>query len=172
MLVELTSRDILHGFLTSAGSTRLMFKHARERAMYRQTRKRALESLIKSGYVTKNAELVSLTNKGRRRCERSALATRSLLDQKKTWDHKWRIVIYDIPQELHALRGELRDILKRAGFRMVQRSVWIFPHECRELLALLKREEKRLKPHVLYVTVEDIEYGEKFCAMFGLNNQR
>ena len=48
------------------------------------------------------------------------------------WDKKWRIVIFDIPQEMHGERGKFRRKLKSLGLVMLQRSVFIFPYSCEE----------------------------------------
>lgn len=51
------------------------------------------------------------------------------------WDKKWRIFMFDIPQELHLERNKLRSRLKTLGFYMMQKSVFVFPFPCEEELA-------------------------------------
>ncbi len=51
------------------------------------------------------------------------------------WDGKWRVVIFDIPQELHNKRNRFRKKLKSHGFYMVQKSVFVFPYPCEDELA-------------------------------------
>lgn len=48
------------------------------------------------------------------------------------WDKKWRIIIFDIPQEMHNKRNSLRKKLRNLGFYMVQKSVFAFPYPCEE----------------------------------------
>lgn len=43
----------------------------------------------------------------------------------KEWDGKWRIVIFDIPEEKRAIRNLFRRNLKKWGFKYLQKSVWI-----------------------------------------------
>lgn len=50
------------------------------------------------------------------------------------WDHQWRIVIFDIPQEMHRQRNNFRNKLKSLGFYMLQKSVFVFPYPCEEEL--------------------------------------
>ncbi len=50
------------------------------------------------------------------------------------WDGKWRILIFDIPQELHNKRNRLRTKLKFLGFYMLQKSVFTFPYPCEDEL--------------------------------------
>ena len=48
------------------------------------------------------------------------------------WDKTWRVVIFDIPQELHKERIRLRSKLKSLGFAALQKSVLVFPYSCEE----------------------------------------
>lgn len=41
------------------------------------------------------------------------------------WDGKWRIVIFDIPEQKRIIRNLFRRNLKKWGFKHLQRSVWI-----------------------------------------------
>ena len=54
--------------------------------------------------------------------------------KKKKWDKKWRIVIFDIPEELHKNRNYFRAKIKNLGFYMLQKSVFVFPYPCEEEL--------------------------------------
>lgn len=54
--------------------------------------------------------------------------------KKKKWDKKWRIVIFDIPQDMHKQRNYFRDRIKSLGFYMLQKSVFVFPYPCEEEL--------------------------------------
>ena len=46
--------------------------------------------------------------------------------------------------------------MRELGFLRVQDSVWVSPHECEELVALIKAE-LRIGQDILYVIVESIE---------------
>ena len=48
------------------------------------------------------------------------------------WDKKWRIVIFDIPQDLHKYRVKFRKKIKSLGLEMLQKSVFVFPYPCEE----------------------------------------
>ena len=41
------------------------------------------------------------------------------------WDGKWRIVIFDIPEQKRIIRNLFRRNLKKWGFKHLQKSVWI-----------------------------------------------
>lgn len=44
---------------------------------------------------------------------------------KESWDGKWRIVIFDIPEEKRIIRNLFRRNLKKWGFKHLQKSVWM-----------------------------------------------
>lgn len=60
----------------------------------------------------------------------------------KNWDNKWRVIIFDIPQELHRERIKLRKKLKSLGCHMLQKSVFIFPYPCEEELSNIATQLK------------------------------
>lgn len=48
--------------------------------------------------------------------------------QKKKWDNKWRILIFDIEEKSRLTRDLLRKKLKELGFAKWQKSVYVTPH--------------------------------------------
>lgn len=46
-------------------------------------------------------------------------------DEEDNWDGKWRIVVFDIPEQKRLIRGLFRRNLKKWGFKHLQKSVWI-----------------------------------------------
>jgi phenylacetic acid degradation operon negative regulatory protein len=53
---------------------------------------------------------------------------------KVSWDKKWRMVIFDIPEVTRRDRDFLRSQLQWLGFLELQKSVWIFPYEIKSEL--------------------------------------
>ncbi len=45
----------------------------------------------------------------------------------RSWDCKWRLVAFDLPEKHNASRVRLRRYLKRRGFGYLQKSLWISP---------------------------------------------
>ncbi|MEX2007944.1 MAG: CRISPR-associated endonuclease Cas2 [Candidatus Spechtbacterales bacterium] len=93
----------------------------------------SLYNLRKHGYVKvvgSGAERrLDLTKKGRgalRGYEVGSL----VLSRRGTWDKKWRLVMFDIPEDERYARDVLRDKLKRMGFFQIQQSVWAYPYPC------------------------------------------
>lgn len=49
----------------------------------------------------------------------------------KKWDGKWRMVGFDVPEKVRWGRDALRDKIKKLGFYEFQKSVFIYPHDCK-----------------------------------------
>lgn len=167
VLEDLSAGDLLYGFLLSARSNRLMFKRAREHAQFRYRKKLAIERLKDLKFITERGQKLSLTDRGADILGGAIRSTAALLRNDTRWDHRWRIVVFDIPEKYRVLRNQVRGILKRAGFVQLQQSVWIFPHDCEELIQLIRRESA-LSKYILYGVLEKIESEERLRKVFRL----
>lgn len=95
------------------------------------------------------------TSKGREWYRGALFKYWKLTGQK--WDKKWRIVIFDIPQELHNKRNIFRSKLKYLGFYMVQKSVFVFPYPCEEELAIYC-DELKIGDYINVLLAENLGY--------------
>ena len=166
ILESITAGDLLIGFLCSARSSRAMYKIAFERARARYRTKQIIDSLVTKGFAMRNGELLSITDAGRNMLENTVNRTRNSL-AKIAWDGKWRIVAYDIPSGHNKLRDKVRYVLRRAGFFKLHHSIWIFPHDCKELSDLIQ-SDRRLKSCLVYGVLESIEDDKRIRAFFNL----
>ena len=85
----------------------------------------------------------------------------------KRWDRKWRILIFDIPEYRKGLRDKIRRTLGVIGFVRLQDSVWVYPHDCEDLIAFLKADF-RVGKDMLYMIVEELEGDGHLKRHFGL----
>lgn len=75
---------------------------------------------------------------------------------RKRWDGKWRVIMFDIPEETRHLRNQLRSLLYRYGFTRLQASVFINPYPLnREAIAYLK--ETGLIEFIRILKVEEMD---------------
>lgn len=88
--------------------------------------------------------------------------------EKSDWDNKWRIVIFDIPERIRQGRNALREKLKELGFRELQKSVFVFPFECRNELEFII-EFFNLRPYVRHGILENIDNDLHLRKLFKLN---
>lgn len=81
----------------------------------------AVKRLREAGYIEKEVSegevILKLTGLGK--------DTLGIKFNESDWDGKWRIVIFDIPENKRAVRDLFRRRLKEWGFRNWQQSVWI-----------------------------------------------
>ena len=89
------------------------------------------------------------------------------LPRPSLWDGKWRVVMFDIPTEKNDMRLAFKEKIKNLGFRMIQRSVWVYPYECGKEIDQL-RTFYRIRDHVTYAVVESIEDDDSLRKLFNL----
>jgi DNA-binding transcriptional regulator PaaX len=132
---------------------------------------KTLTRLINKGYVsitTKNGQKhVSLTSKGELLAH-SMDEGRIHLKPQKSWDGKWRMLIFDIPEKKRFVRDRIRNTLNSIGFVRLQDSVWVYPYDCEDLITLLKIDFK-IGREMLYIIADKIENDIALRKNFGLN---
>lgn len=87
--------------------------------------------------------------------------------KKRRWDRRWRIVIFDIPERRKSVRSKLRRYMQEYGFIRLQDSVWVYPYDCEDLIALVKANF-RIGADVLYMIVERLEHDKHLREHFAL----
>lgn len=104
-------------------------KRARERELRRIISYMKTSSLLSGDYE----HGLVITNKGRRRLS-DADFDRLRIEPKSVWDKKWRLVFYDIPEKYKSGRDAIAVKLRELGFYQLQRSVWVLPLPCRDIV--------------------------------------
>jgi len=128
-------------------------------AAHRLRKKKLVEFVHKDKRV-----YLRITEKGRVRLRSLSFGP---LPKPKRWDYKWRLVIFDIPEKKHGLRARARGIVAGFGFVRLQDSVWAYPYDCEEAIALLKAE-LHIGKDLLYIIADAIEYDTPLRKEFGL----
>lgn len=77
-----------------------------------------------------------LTAKAQRRLARNEINTLEIPPCEQ-WDNMWRIVFFDIPEKQKTKRDAFAGHLRRMGFAVLQRSVFVSPFPCRDEVSLL-----------------------------------
>jgi DNA-binding transcriptional regulator PaaX len=104
-------------------------KRAQQRELRRAIHYMKTRGLIK--YDTRDYEHgIELTKAGKEHLVKRNYETMNLAIPKK-WDKKWRLVFFDIPEDIKTKRNVLTLKLKSLGFRQLQKSIWIHPFSCR-----------------------------------------
>ena len=87
--------------------------------------------------------------------------------EKKHWDGKWRIVIFDIPEKIKTVRDAIRYHLKRLGFVELQKSIFTIPFECEKEIEFIV-EFYKVRKHVRFIVAESIDNELDLKNKFGL----
>jgi len=85
----------------------------------------------------------------------------------RKWDRRYRLVMFDVPEKRKEIRERLRYEMQEVGFLRVQNSVWVYPYDCEEFIALLKAD-LHISKDVLYAVVEEIENDKRIRKHFNL----
>lgn len=116
--------------------------------------RRSCEKFVRSGLLQKNDVGFSLTKRGEAALR--ILELRESQTAKPKWDGKWRMLIFDVPEYRRGLREKIRRTLRVIGFAHLQDSVWVYPYDCEDLVALLKADF-RIGKDILYVIADAVE---------------
>jgi len=159
VLTTVAAAGIVTLALTAPNTLQLLKYASGMKSRYRARAQRTADRLISQGYLQKKGRgprsTVEITSRGEALLARLSIGTAKYKPPEK-WDGKWRIVIFDIPEDRAHLRMRLRTMLQAIGFHMLQASVWVYPHDCEDLIVLLKKDFS-LGKEVLYIIADEIE---------------
>jgi DNA-binding transcriptional regulator PaaX len=86
----------------------------------------------------------------------------------KRWDGRWRLVIFDISQLKKFYREAFRGKLKELSFYPLQKSVWIYPFDCRDEIELLRDFFGLSEKEVRLITCEGIGKDDWLKKLFSI----
>ena len=161
---------VIGGLILIGGVPRISFGN-RNKYRFRNQAKTALIRLAQKGYVVFVSEngkrYARVTPFGKRILAVEQQKAAHALLKRKRWDKRWRVVIFDIPEIRRKTRDQLRETMREAGFYHLQDSVWLYPYDCEDFIALLKAD-LRIGYAVLYMIVEKIENDSKLKEHYQL----
>jgi DNA-binding transcriptional regulator PaaX len=151
-----------------AGSYKKGRRYSRRQIQY------GFYSLKRRGFIKvskkKDDKIIKLTNKGKNRVKEFSIETLTIANP-KSWDKKWRAVIFDIPtkpKKYNKARGALRDKLRKLGFYRLQKSVWVYPFPCHDEILFIA-DFFGVKQFIEILTVDNMLHENKLKNFFGLN---
>ncbi len=133
--------------------------------------KREIRNLNKSKLIKKVKESdksfnILLTDKGKLKAINYYF--QNLKIEQKEWDKKWRLVFFDVPEKLRKGRDALREKIKKLGFYELQKSVFIFPYECKKEIEFVI-EYFGLSKCAHYAVLESIDDDSYVKKVFNLS---
>ena len=129
-----------------------------------------LSRLIKAGTVKNLDGNVVLTPIGHQESLRAFIKVESALYKTnffQKWDGAWRILFFDIPESKRKYRDFLRKALRRVGFKVIQRSIWVYPYPVPSFLGELLYH-KEVKPHIRFITTDNLDNHRDMRKIFNL----
>jgi len=87
----------------------------------------------------------------------------------KNWDGSWRIVTFDIPEKLKINRRRFARALSFAGMHNLEKSVFVYPHECREQVFKIA-ELYEVQKYVRFIVALSIEPDVRLKSVFPFAN--
>jgi predicted transcriptional regulator len=137
-------------------------------ARFRYQSKTVLGRLAEKGYVKfeerNGKRYARITDRGQLELAKTRPTVR------RRWDTRWRVVLFDVPEKRKAVRDRLRRFMDLYGFVRLQDSVWIYPYDCEEIIALAKADF-RIGHDVLYMIVERLENDKHLREHFKLPSE-
>ena len=115
-------------------------------ALYYLKKRKIIEFKENSGKI-----ILVLTEKGKKRKLDYDFEAMQIQKQ-QTWDKKWRLLMFDIPEFKKSAREMFRDKLKEIGFIQFQKSVWIHPFPCENEIDFIS-EYFSIAPYITFLTV-------------------
>lgn len=102
---------------------------------------RALRGLIRRGFVEevvrRRRVYYQITDRGREYLMKREF-TQTEFEKPKKWDGRWRLIVFDVSERRRHLRDMLRRHFQHLGLQPIQKSVWLFPYPCDDLVRLIK----------------------------------
>lgn len=115
---------------------------------------------------TKDGYVVRITQNGLTKALKYKLDEMKIKEQ-KSWDKKWRIVIFDISEGKKRLRDEFRRRLKQMGFFALQESVFVHAYPSFNEVEFL-RQIYGVDIEVTYILATKIEGQDNLKEIFKL----
>lgn len=165
--------------LSLTGSLSAQFRIARAVAReWREIERRALYDAIRKLYQSQLVDIrenddatvsLRLSQEGKERVLRYDL-DKLTLPKSKHWDGLWRMVIFDIPESQKQARNALSEKLKQLGFTALQKSVFVYPYDCKDEVDFVV-EIFNVRPYVRFLLVQESDVDLHLRAKFRLQQQ-
>jgi DNA-binding transcriptional regulator PaaX len=110
-----------------------------------------------------NQRFIKLTQEG----QLTVLFVKAKVQKPREWDGKWRLIIFDIPENSKEQRSILRGLLRDNNFCKLQASVYISPYPLnREAVSYLSRSG--LSEYIRILKVEEMDSDKELLKRYGL----
>jgi CRISPR-associated endonuclease Cas2 len=139
-------------------------RHSRKQ--YRESIRRLKNTGVIDIIKKSNVDFIKITEKGALK----VLLAKARVCKTNKWDGKWRVLVFDIPEDFHSYRDRFRKLLKQNNFIKLQASVFVSPYPLsRDAIRYL--EESGLRNYIRIMKVEEMDNDKDLKQKFGLLNK-
>lgn len=128
--------------------------------------KKIIKHLEKKDVIYLHGDRVKLSKRGRELLQKIQIQEIEIAKKDK-WDGNWHLISYDIPDSFKKERDWFAGNLKRLDFERIQKSLWAYPFECKEEIAVMA-QTLRVSPFVIVMTTSHLPQEEKLKNRFDL----
>lgn len=125
-----------------------------------------LQQLRDKGIIYLGGDKIRLTNKGLQ-LQKIIKTEETNLKKPRKWDGYWRLISYDVPEVDKRDRDYFRQTIEKWGFRKVQKSLWAYPYDCKEEIAVLA-DGLNISQYVMCMTTDEMPNEDKWEEYFEL----
>lgn len=147
-----------------------LFKYFKPRNAYDRGRiKKSVARLERKGFIKKKSGTEDgfvLTTEGEKKALRAKIDSMKIEPQKK-WDGKWRIVMFDVPENKKMARRAINLALKKLGCAQYQKSVFVTPFPCKKEIDFVG-ECFGSRSNIRLIVADSIEGDMPLKKSFGL----
>ena len=137
-----------------------------QRSLHKAIRKLYQSQMIDYKEDKTGVATIVLASRGKKRILKYDLDNMKINKPSK-WDGYWRIVVFDIPEDEKKARSALRVKLKDLGFYPMQKSVFVYPYDCKDEINFIS-EIFDIKPYVRFIIAKDIDISLNLKHKFKL----
>lgn len=141
-------------------------KKYNSRSVYRSLKRMEKQRLIEIKKEDGDKIILSITEKGKKKLLEYNIDDLRI-EKPKKWDKKWRVISFDIPEKRKLAREALRGKLKDFDFYPLQKSLFVFPFECRDEIDFIA-EVFQVQNNITYLETNEISNDYKIKKYFNI----
>ena len=133
--------------------------------------KKIINKMFDDKIIFLSGERIELTEKGLELLKQIQIEDIALNDMQdeENWDGVWHLVCYDIPEKYKRERDQLRHKLVESNFKLIQLSLWVYPFDCKEGIAVIA-QNLGIAPYVAYLNTDHLPQQQKLLRHFHLQS--
>ncbi len=130
--------------------------------------KKIIDKMFNDKIIYLSGEKIVLTEKGLGLLKQIQVEDIVIADwrEKEEWDGVWHLVCWDIPESFKNKRDCFRHKLVESGFYQIQLSLWVYPYNCKEEIAVIA-QNLGIAPFVACLNTDYLPQQEKLLNHFG-----